>query len=200
MPHCLIDPTDDALPVEAVRKDAFESWLKDQSDSVKNWLNASGFKGKGGTCALLPSDEGVAGAVYIVGGNDDRGGPWAWSSLYTGLSDGTYWVTTELEPDDAYDLALGFALASYRFDIYRSSDDQEDEVASKLLVWPENCDVDAVRGAFGATKLVRDLINTPASDLGPAELTQAAKDLAEASGAAYAEVVGVDLIRENFPA
>ncbi|MFC1673805.1 M17 family metallopeptidase [Pseudomonadota bacterium] len=47
---------------------------------------------------------------------------------------------------------------------------------------------------------MRDLINTPASDLGPAELAKAARDLAEASGASYNEVVGVDLIRENFPA
>ncbi|MBF0248318.1 MAG: leucyl aminopeptidase family protein, partial [Alphaproteobacteria bacterium] len=59
---------------------------------------------------------------------------------------------------------------------------------------------DAVKAAYGATKLVRDLINTPASDLGPAELAVAIKELAGASGAQFREVVGVDLIREDFPA
>jgi leucyl aminopeptidase len=57
-----------------------------------------------------------------------------------------------------------------------------------------------VRAAHGAARLARDLINTPASDMGPAELARAAKDLAQATGASYAEVVGVDLIREGYPA
>jgi len=98
---------------------------------------------------------------------------------------------------------LGFALASYRYDRYRpkSSDEDDDEdKISPYLVWPAGCDRDAVRAAHGATTLVRDLVNTPASDLGPAELAQAAEDLANASGATYSEVVGVDLIRQDFPA
>ena len=202
MPQCLIDAQDGAWPVETLTEDAYGAWFDEQDDSIKAWLEGSGFTGKGGSTALLPSASGLGGAVYVIGGNDGRGGPWAWASLYTGLSDGEWYVSTELSPEDAYDLALGFALASYKYDRYlsKSDDDDSEENCKRLLVWPEACHRDAVRGAFGATKLVRDLINTPASDLGPAELTQAAQELAEASGAEFSEVVGVDLIREDFPA
>ncbi|MEG3616845.1 leucyl aminopeptidase family protein [Magnetovibrio sp. PR-2] len=202
MPNCLTDPDENARPVEAVREDAYAAWLEGQDDSVKAWLGDSGFSGKGGQTALLPNADGLGGAVYVIGGNDGRGGPWAWASLFKGLSNGAWEVSTELGPQDAYDVALGFALASYKYDRYFSKSDEDDgeDEPKRTLVWPEACDRDAVRGAFGATKLVRDLINTPASDLGPAELTQAAQELAEASGAEFAEVVGVDLIREGFPA
>jgi len=199
MPNCLIDPTDTALPVEAIREQAYEAWLAAQSAGVQSWLSSIGFKGKGGQTAVLPGAEGAAaGAVYIIGGNEEREGLWAWSGLWDGLAGGEYRIVSELSAEDAYDAAMGFALAAYRFDRYHKAD--ADTQDATFLVWPEGCDQNAVRGAYGATVLVRDLINTPASDLGPAELAAAAKELADASGAAYHEVVGVDLIREDFPA
>ena len=198
MPSCLIDPTATALPVEAIREEAYEAWLTAQNTVVKSWLATSGFKGQGGQTALLPGDAGAAGVVYVIGGNDDRGGLWAWSGLWDGLTAGQYRIVSELSAEDAFDAALGFALAAYRFDRYCKADDAGQD--TPFLVWPEGCDQNAVRGAYGATVLVRDLINTPASDLGPAELAAAAQELADASGAVFREVVGVDLIREDFPA
>jgi len=201
MPNCLIDPLETALPIQAVREDAYKKWRDAQDGTVQSWLAATGFKGKGGDTALLPGDGGPSGAVYVIGGNDDRGGLWAWASLWDGLPGGCYHIDTELSATDAYDAALGFALASYRFERYRNPEDLEKEAANRpFLVWPEGCDRDSVRGAHGASVLVRDLINTPASDMGPAELAAAARELAEASGATYREVVGVDLIREDYPA
>jgi len=199
MPNCLIDPTDTALPVEAIHEEAYDSWLAAQSAGLQSWLSSTGFKGKGGQTAVLPGAEGAAaGAVYIIGGNEERGGLWAWSGLWDGLTAGEYHIVSELSAEDVYDAAMGFALAAYRFDRYHKDDADNQDAA--FLVWPEGCDQNAVRGAYGATVLVRDLINTPASDLGPAELAAAAKELADASGAAYHEVIGVDLIREDFPA
>jgi len=198
MPTCLIDPTDTALPIEVLREEDYEAWLTAQSAGVQSWLATSGFKGKGGQTALLPAEDGAVGAVYVIGGNEGRGGLWAWSGLWAGLSGGEYHIVTELSADDAFDAALGFALAAYRFDRYLKADEANGK--GPLLVWPEGCDQSAVRGAYGATVLVRDLINTPASDLGPAELAAAAKELADASGATFREVVGVDLIREDYPA
>jgi leucyl aminopeptidase len=215
MPKCFIDSTPTALPVHTVREDAYGAWLDSQPDGVKAWLASSGFKGKGGQTALLPGGgaTGAIGAVYVIGGNDDRGGAWAWASLQTGLPAGEYQIVSELGADDAHDAALGFALASYRYERYLTQPDDGNEPDNgpnidpdngstnmPVLVWPQGADRDGVRGAYGATKLVRDLINTPASDLGPAELAKAAEELAHASGATFKGVVGVDLIREDFPA
>ena len=199
MPDCLIEPSSSALPVQAITEDAFSAWLDTQSKDTKDWLKTSGFMGEGGQVVLLPGPGGCVGAAYVIGGNAACGGLWAWAGLRAGLPAGSYRLDGELSAKDAFDAALGFALADYSFQRYRKKDEDKD-TAGVQLVWPEGCDRDAVRGAYGATKLVRDLINTPASDLGPAELSAAARELADASGAEFKETVGVDLIREDFPA
>lgn len=200
MPNCLIDPLETAVPIFAIREDDYEDWLKAQDSSVQNWLAQTGFKGRGGQTAMLPGADGLSGVVYVIGDNDGRSGLWAWASLRGALADGDYRIEGELSAEEAFDCALGFALSAYRYDRYRSSADEDTDSKGPFLVWPQACDRDAVRGAYGATQLVRDLINTPASDLGPAELAEAAQELAEASGAIYRDVVGVDLIRKDFPA
>lgn len=203
MPSCLIDPTDTAVPVHALKPDDFAAWLGDQDAAMKAWIDAAGFTGKGGKALSLPGPHGALKAyVYVIGGDDGRGGPWGWAALYGALpKGGIFQIGSELSEADVNDAALGFALASYEFDRYRQSkDEDEDTHTGPYLVWPTGADQAYVRGAYGATSLVRDLVNTPASDLGPAELAHAAKDLAEASGAEYSDIVGVDLIREGFPA
>ena len=205
MPSCLIDPTDLAVPVYAIAPDAFAAWLGGQDDATKAWVDAHDFVGKGGTALSLPGTDGALKAyVYVIGGCDGRGGLWAWAALYGALpKGGLFQIQSDLDEDDVTDAALGFALASYAFDRYRQSKDDADDDAphtGPFLVWPTGADQAYVRGAYGATTLVRDLVNTPACDLGPAELAHAARDLAEASGATYSDIVGVDLIREGFPA
>lgn len=203
MPKTLVDLQDDVVPVHVIAADGYGDWLEAQDDATRAWLRQSGFKGEGGQARLIPGGEGLGvRAVYVPGGDDGRGGPWAWAPLQNQLpTQGVYVLEGALGGDGANDAAndaaLGFALAGYRYDRYRSQNDGDE---GPFLVWPEGADRPYVRAAFGAATLARDLINTPASDLGPAELAHAARDLAEASGAAYSEVVGVDLIREGYPA
>ena len=120
MPNCLIDPTDTALPVEAIHEQAYDAWRAAQSAGVQSWLSSIGFKGKGGQTAVLPGAAGAAaGAVYIIGGNEERGGLWAWSGLRDGLAGGEYRIVSELSAEEADDAAMGFALAASRFDRYQ---------------------------------------------------------------------------------
>src|SRR5262249_27441062 len=90
--------------------------------------------------------------------------------------------------------ALAFALGSYRFTRYRKADQAEVK-----LVPPEGVDVADVLRTAEATMLARDLINTPANDMGPAELELAARALAERFGASFSCIVGDDLLARNFP-
>jgi leucyl aminopeptidase len=97
---------------------------------------------------------------------------------------------------DATQLSLGFAYGSYRFERYRPS--KTDRPAT-IEPCP-NADHGFVTHAAESLKLARDLINTPAGDLGPAELAAAARQLAERHGASYRQWVGEELLAAKFPA
>ena len=97
-------------------------------------------------------------------------------------------------PHDTRLAALAFALGSYKFTRYRKADAN----GAKLVV-PDGVDGDDLSRIAEGVALARDLINTPANDMGPAELEQAARDLAAAHGASMRVIVGDDLLKQNFP-
>src|SRR5207237_620485 len=97
-------------------------------------------------------------------------------------------------PHDARLGALAFALGSYRFTRYRKADDKE-----VRLELPDGIDGEELTHVVEGVWLARDLINTPANDMGPAELESAARALAARHDAAVSVTVGEHLVKENFP-
>jgi leucyl aminopeptidase len=97
-------------------------------------------------------------------------------------------------PHDARLATLAFALGSYRFARYRKA-----APYNVRLVPPEGIDVAEIERMDRAVALARDLVNTPSNDMGPDELSQSAKELAEEFGADYRCITGDDLLKENFP-
>ena len=97
-------------------------------------------------------------------------------------------------PHDTRLATLAFALGSYRFSRYRKAD-----APDVRLVPPDGIDVAEITRMADAAALARDLINTPANDMGPEELAQAAQHLAERFGASFSCIVGDDLVQQNFP-
>jgi leucyl aminopeptidase len=97
-------------------------------------------------------------------------------------------------PHDARLAALAFALGSYRFTRYRKSDGK-----TVRLEIPESVDAGEISRIVEAAFLARDLINTPANDMGPVELENAARDVATRFNAKISVVVGDDLLTRNFP-
>jgi leucyl aminopeptidase len=108
------------------------------------------------------------------------------------LPSGTYRFANA--PHDARLAALAFALGSYRFTRYRKGDGK----VVRLQV-PDGIDAADISRVVEAAFLARDLINTPANDMGPAELEKAARDLAARHGAQISAIVGDDLLKQNFP-
>src|SRR5437764_15382726 len=115
---------------------------------------------------------------------------WALAGLSESLPAGAYRLDAVPEGGDPSRLTLGWALGTYAFDLYRKDEKKKD---SARLVWPEGADRGLVERLAGAICLARDLINTPASDLGPAELAEAAERVAAAGGAQCRVIVGVEL-------
>lgn len=196
-PFRLTDPTDDAVPVTPIIADELSDWLEGQDAPLRAWVKATAYKAAPGTVCLVPAPSG--GVRQVLLGVDLSPSPWDWGGLPHTLPGGVYSVAAPLDKIDM--AALGWALGAYRFDRYKSdTGPKPDAEEAARLAWPEGVDRGAVLRAAEATWLARDLINTPASDMGPADLAAAARALADRFGATWREVVGDDLLVQNYPA
>ncbi|EWY39215.1 cytosol aminopeptidase [Skermanella stibiiresistens SB22] len=184
----------DSIPLTPVTKDGLEGWLADQPATIRAWVAGTGFKAEPGKTALLPGDGGTLARVLV--GVDADADLWAYGALPATLPAGAYHIDAGLAPETATKAALGWALGCYAFTRYKSKKDK----SFATLAWPEGADRDAVERTATATSLVRDLINTPASDMGPAELADAARALGEEFKAKVKVTVGDDLLKKNWPA
>jgi len=187
----LVGKSENPVSLYLVKADAFDGWLSDQSPETQNWVSAAGFKAKSGAALLLPDGDGNASTAVAC--HDDASDIWTWSAIAEKLPAADYQLQTN--DVNAGDLALGWALAAYRFDRYL----KDEPTARAQLVWPASCNQTSVEASYSAIALTRDLVNTPAADMGPAELAASAKTLSDAHGGTYREVVGDDLLVENYP-
>jgi leucyl aminopeptidase len=204
MPKYLTSRAAGALPILPLAADQLKSWLASQPpaqrSSVAAWVDSLRFTAKAGTHCLLPGADGAL--ARVLAGVDPADGPYAYASLPAALPLGRY----RLEPTEgsgdrhqdpsqqANHAALGWALGSYAFGRYRKAR------GFASLAWPKGADRGAVGRTAQAVRLVRDLINTPAGDMGPAELAAVARKLAKAHGARLSVIVGAALLKHNYPA
>jgi len=181
-----------AVPLDAVKKSGLEDWLKKQSATDAKWVRSAGFAAKEGELLLVPGPGGELGfAVLGLGGQDD---PLALAAFPESLPDGTYVFRDMPEEFTGTRSVLGWLLGTYEFDRYKRGDHR----SAKLLLSAHADAAEAKRIAEGVF-LARDLINTPANDMGPAELADAARSLADRFGAGIQITVGDDLIAQNYP-
>ena len=185
-----------ALPLHVVRAEDAPVWLSSQPDAVQDWLAAHGWTGAAGDPVVLPGAGGaVAGAVLGLGDATARArGRFAVARAVARLPAGVWALTGDLAPNDRDEAALGWLLAGYRFDRYRTA-----RAPGARLRAPEGCDAARLETIANAEALTRDLVNTPASDLGPEELETAFRDLAARYGASVSVTVGDDLLAQNLP-
>ncbi|HYF08692.1 MAG TPA: leucyl aminopeptidase family protein [Acetobacteraceae bacterium] len=176
-----------SLPLHVVRPEGRAALLDRLSPAPRGLLDSTGFTAAAGELQLLPGPEGLGGAVLGLGG--DRG-PWPYGGLARSLPAGATWrLEGGADPAQA---ALGWGLGAYAFTRYKAPP----PAPARLVLPPGQEEAVATVEAIG---LARDLINTPAADLGPAELAQAARSIAARHGAACAIVEG-EALRREFPA
>ena len=162
--------------------------------AAQAWAKASGFKLAAGRTLLAPaSDGGLAGVVLGVEAEDaPSANPFLSGKLAGALPAGAYRFEGAVRNPRL--AALGFALGSYRFRRYKAGEDD-----GVRLVLPDGVDRAEHERTVAAVTLGRDLVNTPANDLGPAELEDAIRRLAKQHGAKVASVIGDDLLKKDFP-
>jgi len=195
MPDCLVSrPNARTVPISALTSKDYRAWLRKQSKLTQGWLKSTDFRPDSGKVALVPARDGkIARVVLGLGEHPEM---WAFAALYDRLPKGRYQIE-DLDPTHADGAALAWAMASYRFTRYTAKHEAKNPPA---LVWPTGADRAGVDRAREAITLGRDLINTAAEDLGPAELSEAVERLAEQHGGECTVIVGDDLLTEGYPA
>ncbi|MEM8502808.1 MAG: leucyl aminopeptidase family protein [Cyanobacteria bacterium P01_D01_bin.1] len=156
------------------------------------WLEMSGFTARPGTHCLLPSADGELDRVLI--GQPTNFDTWTLGTLAQALPAQKYRLADEFSADIANKLCLGWVLGQYRFTRYKQLADALPE-----LEFPDSVDDRYITAAAEATYLVRDLVNTPTSDMAPQHLAEAAKKLADQFDASCEVLVGEELLEKNYP-
>ncbi|NII09666.1 leucyl aminopeptidase family protein [Oleiagrimonas sp. C23AA] len=183
---------DRGTPLILVDTAHFDTVRERLTASQQSWLSASGFEPQPGRTALLPGDDGTLAAALVA--IDTAEPVWALSALPWQLPAGNYALADgplKLDPTLA---ALGWALGSYRFTRYRAPSERE---VAKLIV--DASVHEEVTPLAAAAAQVRDLVNTPAEDMGPEQVADAIQAMGKEFGADVRQWVGDELLENNFP-
>ena len=183
-----------ATPIHVVRKDTMAKYLAGLTAAQRRWLEVSGFAGEAGKVLCVPGADGGLAAV-VVGASDDiaeGGGPLQLGNLPLALDAGDYCLA---EGAKAGDFALAWAMGAWRFERYKAV---KSKPTARLIVSDRAARARAIQMA-DSVWMARDLIMTPASDMGPDDLEKAARQLAGEHGMTARSIVGDDLLKENFP-
>ena len=189
------DPDTPAIPLHLVPEDGLDDWLAGQSASVAAWVRATGFSGALGRTLVVPDASG--GIVMALAGYGKPAararGRFHLAACTATLPEGAYRLHG-LPDEDADTEALGWLLSHYAYERYRVQ-----SPAKARLIAPGGVDAPRLETIAAAEALTRDLINTPANDLGPDALEAACTAVASQHGADISCIRGADLLHRNFP-
>ena len=182
-----------AVPIHLIDRAGFAKGRAKLPAATRRWLATVGFDGAPDTHALLADATGRVQAVWA--GVRSAQHPFVLASLPRALPPGRYRLGDEGLAADSEAAALSWELGSYVFDLYKPASRE----AATLMLPPTAV---ATRGLLiaAATAATRDLVNTPAEHMGPAELAEAARMVAEQHGATFKQTVGDALLKAGFPA
>ena len=192
--HPAFQSSTDAIPVTFATKSTWDAVSATLPAAARRFAVANAFTAKPGQYLALPAEDGSL--AHVLFGIEDASSEWRDlfrpGQLPGLLPAGTYSFANA--PHDTRLAVLAFALGSYRFNRYRKND-----APGARLVPPEGVDMIELTRMAEAAALARDLINTPANDMGPDELAEAAQALAVKFDATYSCIIGDDLLKQNFP-
>lgn len=195
MLDCYVTSSEDhVIPIELVVSTEFIAWLNSQESHVESWVNISKWTAKPGAVCFLGNQEGKVDKILLgISATDDV---WSIGVLPSLLPVGTYRLQSHLSGKLLELAIIAWGLGSYQFNRYRSTPINYD---AKLLL-PKNCRRKYIENVVDSIYFIRDLINTPAEDMSPAELADIANNLAEEFAAKIHLTIGDDLLKKGYPA
>lgn len=189
------DPSKSTVPLFVVPKDDLEAWVAGLTQDQAAWVKTSGFAANAGEVITFPDARGrlSLAAAGLGDAKDNIRSRFILAAARGKLPKGTYQLSGLTGPA-LEEAALGWLLAGYRFDRYATASSPKAE-----LVAPDGVEANRLTEIAASEALTRDLINTPASDMGPSELEKAAASLAKSFKASIDVIKGNDLLKQNFP-
>lgn len=185
-PLLLADRGQAARTLHLVDTAGFDGWAASQPERTRTILAAARFKGAADTTVILPGDAADDWSAVAGVKSADALGPWCLARAADSLPEGTYKLATG-GPGAA---ALGWLLAQYRFDRYKADDKA---TGPRILLTDAPASIDATVAEAQATAQVRDMVNTPAADMGPADIEAAVAEVAKVHDAAMTVTRGAEL-------
>ncbi len=191
------------IALHFIAPDQFDAWLKKQTTALQNQAKQEGFNGKSGQVFFEFNESGTLKFIHNISTED--------SDIYThsalaqtitkrldcGLLEKTsFTVTTGLKKSDINDFCIGWALAAHHMKTYKSKADKNN---APRLIWPKGTDKTRVNAFIQAICMLRNLVNTPANDLGPDELEKAVKMLAKPFEAKVSVIKDQKILEKDFP-
>jgi leucyl aminopeptidase len=181
-----------ATPIFVLTTESLPAFAATLAPSDRNWLANQNFRAEKGGLCLLPSATGDIAKVLV---GVTAGDPFGLAHVPGKVPAGRYALAGAADAISHAHAVLGWRLGQYRFSRYRKA-----AASNAVLVLPASPDTGRADTLVDAITLVRDLINTPAEDMGPADISATIKSLANAHQAAFREWVGDELLASNFPA
>ena len=182
------------VPIDLVDEAGLEEWLEGQPESTRRWVRSAGFEARPRTRCLVPDARHELGSVLV--GVSDRADPWCCADLPAALPARRFRIRTGLEAAALERIAVGWGLGAYRFDRYRESRNER----GRATLHTDDATARRASRMIEAIALVRDLINTPAGDLLPGDLSDAARALAAEFEAQCTCITGDALVANGYPA
>ncbi len=188
-----VDRSSSSLPLQLVTPSAWSGWLKKQPATRRAWIETTGIAGKAGDVAVLPDGDGKAGgAVFVL---PEKPTLWDFGGLAGKLPANIWHFASDTRPVTATDACIAIGLGAWKFERYRA----KKSAPGARFVWPRDADKARATAVIEAMTRARDMITTPSSDMGPAELATAVQGVARTYKAKVRVIVGDDLLKQNYP-
>lgn len=192
MHRSFADPASASIPIHALRLAEADQWLRAHSEAVQGIAALHDFKGQQGCVVLIPMPDGHIERVLLGLGSDCD--PFDVGGLSARLPKGDYHLATAPNDMAAQTVLVAWAMGHYGFDRYKTLPDR-----GARLVPPTGTDAKEAASIAEAVSFARDLVNTPAADMGPEALEAEAVALAGRHSAHISIVRGAELLAQNYP-
>ena len=190
-----------SIPLNPVSSSELETTLKQYPENVSKWVVSNGFEAKPDQLCVVPDANGALSMVFVGVEENITNKPellmWSIAGLPKNLPAGQYHLEANWSEAEKLKATIGWGLGDYSFDFFKADFLEPKE---KAVLYVEEQHLDEVNAFVDAFTLVRDMVNTPANHMMPEDMSSLVQELAEQHDATFNEVVGDDLLEENFPA